>query len=121
MRRIASLTVALTALAAGPASANMCKAGPLSCATAMPMGGYCECTSRGDTQSGEVVAGSMSRRPTNSTAGGCGAHPNAARLPLRLTIPQGSACTRKGTVVPFTPGSRCPEDDRPLVGFGATS
>ena len=80
MRRISLPALALFAAAAlpgGPAMANMCQAGPLSCATAMPEGGYCECTARGTTESGTVVAGRQTRRPTNSTAGGCGARPDA--------------------------------------------
>lgn len=55
----------------------MCQAEKLSCATAMPVDGYCECTSRGQTESGTVVARPMSKRPTNATAGGCGTSPNA--------------------------------------------
>ncbi len=79
MRRTSILAIALLAGAAlygGPARANMCQAGPLSCATAMPEGGYCECTARGTTESGTVVA-RQSRRPANATAGGCGARPEA--------------------------------------------
>ncbi len=66
-------------LAAGsPAfAANMCRAENLSCATTMPVGGYCECTSHGVTKDGTVAA-SARGRADNSTAGGCGAHPNAA-------------------------------------------
>ena len=79
MRSIRNLTFALfaaTAFVGGPAYANMCQAGKLSCATAMPVDGYCECTSHGTTESGTSVA-KLSRMPSNSTAGGCGAHPNA--------------------------------------------
>ncbi len=80
MRCIPSLAVAVllaTAAMGGPAHANMCQAGPLTCATAMPEGGYCECTSRGATESGTAVARASARRSTNSTAGGCGVNPNA--------------------------------------------
>ncbi len=59
------------------AHANVCRAGGLTCATAMPVGGYCECTARGQTESGEVLGGPVSRRPANASAGGCGAHPDA--------------------------------------------
>ena len=79
MRRIpiAFALLAAAAVAGGPARANMCQAGPLTCATAMPVDGYCECTSRGTTESGSVVSRPVARRSTNSTAGGCGANPNA--------------------------------------------
>jgi hypothetical protein len=77
---IGGALLAATAFGGGPAfAANMCQAETLSCATTMPVGGYCECTSRGSTQSGTVVE-HLSRRqaePVNSTAGGCGAHPGA--------------------------------------------
>ena len=77
MRWVAGVLLVSAALASGPARANMCQAGPLTCGTAMPVGGYCECSARGDTQSGEVVSSPMRRRPVNSTAGGCGTTPNA--------------------------------------------
>ena len=79
MRYRAVLGVALlvASSAAGPAvAANMCQAENLTCATTMPVGGYCECTSRGQTQSGTVVARAQGRR-TNSAAGGCGTNPNS--------------------------------------------
>ena len=63
-------------LGGGIARANVCQAGPLMCSTAMPVGGYCECTARGATESGEVVTRAQSR-PANAKAGGCGAQPNA--------------------------------------------
>jgi len=70
--------LAATALGGGAASAaNICQAGPLTCATTMPIGGYCECTAHGDTQGGTVVSKPLRRGPVNSTAGGCGVHPNA--------------------------------------------
>ncbi len=73
---LACAALALAAFAAGPASANTCQAGKLSCATTMPVDGYCECTSHGTTQDGTVVS-TPTRRPANATAGGCGAHPQA--------------------------------------------
>ena len=73
VRRLAFASLAAAALVSGPARANTCQAGGLTCATTMPPGGYCECTARGATESGTVV----SRRGPNSTAGGCGAHPDA--------------------------------------------
>jgi hypothetical protein len=75
-----SLAIALTmaaAFAAAPARAATCQAGKLTCATTMPVGGYCECTKHGDTQGGTVVAKSTRHRPVDATAGGCGAHPDA--------------------------------------------
>ncbi len=63
---------------AGPAlAANTCEAPPLSCATTMPVGGYCQCTARGTTQDGTVVSKPAPGQRSNSTAGGCGAQPNA--------------------------------------------
>ena len=76
-RYLALAILAAASFAGGPARANTCRAGALTCATAMPVDGYCECTSRGNTESGTVVPGGMSRRPTNATAGGGGARPNA--------------------------------------------
>ena len=57
-------------------AANMCQAGKLSCATTMPVGGFCQCTSGGATESGTVTEDAAPARP-NSTAGGCGANPSA--------------------------------------------
>ncbi len=66
------------ALAGGAASAaNICQAGKLTCATNMPVGGYCECTGGGTTQDGTVVAKPAPHRKVNSTAGGCGVNPKA--------------------------------------------
>jgi hypothetical protein len=80
MRCIGYLTFALlaaVALPGGYAFANVCQAGKLTCGTTMPVGGYCECTAHGTTEGGTVISRPESRRPLNSTAGGCGAHPNA--------------------------------------------
>ena len=44
----------------------------------MPVGGYCECTSRGRTEDGTVAKAGARPGPANATAGGCGAQPNAA-------------------------------------------
>ena len=82
MKRAGLLIGALLAMAAldgGAAqAANMCSAGKLTCATRMPEGGYCECTSaNGQTEGGTVVASQPSpKQPVNATGGGCGA-PNA--------------------------------------------
>jgi hypothetical protein len=79
MRFLGYLVFALTtaiALNNGAALANTCQAENLTCPTTMPVGGYCECTSRGATQGGTVVERPAPRTRQNSTAGGCGAHPN---------------------------------------------
>ena len=78
MRHLAAAALIAMATFATPASAaNICRAAQLTCATTMPIGGYCECTARGNTESGTVEAKPMSRRPVNSSSGGCGATPNA--------------------------------------------
>ncbi len=80
MRRFAILVASALAIAAPltqAAAANMCKTETLSCATTMPIGGYCECTARGKTEDGTVADRPTQGRRTNATAGGCGAHPNA--------------------------------------------
>ncbi len=82
MRLIGYLACALTvnaALAIGPALAGTCQANGLTCATTMPPGGYCECTARGNTESGTVVTAPVRKSAaSNATAGGCGANPNNA-------------------------------------------
>ena len=80
MRSVGLLAAVLLvgAAAAAPSrAANMCQAASLSCATTMPVGGYCECTAHGKTESGTVGSAAPGRR-TNATAGGCGAQPNAS-------------------------------------------
>jgi hypothetical protein len=75
---LAAILFAAAALAAGPATAaNSCHAETLSCPTTMPVGGYCECTVHGVTQSGTVMSKPPAHHKTNATAGGCGAHPGA--------------------------------------------
>jgi len=81
MRHLLPLAFAVaTAIAFGSGgaafAANTCVAENLTCATTMPIDGYCECTSRGQTKGGTVVAKAPRGRQHNSTAGGCGAHPN---------------------------------------------
>ena len=73
----AAVSFMAPALLAPANAANLCSAPPLSCATTMPIGGYCECTSRGMTQDGTVVEAPVRGKRINSTAGGCGAQPNA--------------------------------------------
>jgi hypothetical protein len=70
--------LAATALTGGRALANVCQAdNNLWCATTMPVGGYCECSTHGQTSGGEVLARAPQGAKINSTAGGCGDHPNA--------------------------------------------
>lgn len=80
MRHTGYLVLALlagAAIPAAPAFANTCVAGKLSCATTMPVDGYCECTAHGQTEGGTVVSRVTGHRGANSAAGGCGDHPNA--------------------------------------------
>lgn len=78
MRKMGFLVAALIGIAAGQAeAAGICRAERLSCATNMPVGGYCECTARGTTESGTVMSRADTRKPVDSTAGGCGANPKA--------------------------------------------
>ena len=70
--------LAAALLGGGPASAaNVCHAETLTCGTTMPVGGYCECTAHGATQGGTVASKAAPKHKVNSTAGGCGAHPQA--------------------------------------------
>jgi hypothetical protein len=72
----AAVLIAATVLAGGQAHANTCRTDKLSCPTSMPVGGYCECTSRGTTEGGEVTA-PAAHEHYNSTTGGCGVNPGA--------------------------------------------
>ncbi len=75
---VCAVLLGATLLAGGAASAaNICQAGKLTCATTMPVGGFCECTAHGTTEDGTVVAKKAPQRKVNATAGGCGAHPDA--------------------------------------------
>ncbi len=68
----------LAAVSGGSAvAANICRAEKMTCATNMPIDGYCECTAHGATQGGTVVSGPRRDRPLNATSGGCGDHPGA--------------------------------------------
>jgi hypothetical protein len=77
VKRFGPVALALAGLlSAGPALANMCVAENLSCPTKMPVGGFCECTAHGQTKDGTVMEKAPAHK-SNSTAGGCGAQPNA--------------------------------------------
>jgi hypothetical protein len=79
LKHLAFGLLAVAALAGTPAlAANICQAEKMSCATTMPVDGYCECTSHGTTQGGTVVNHPVSRRPANATSGGCGTNPKDA-------------------------------------------
>jgi hypothetical protein len=71
--------LAVATIAGGAASAaNICRAGNLTCATTMPVDGYCECSAHGATQGGTVVSSKPApRHQVNATGAGCGAHPGA--------------------------------------------
>lgn len=80
MRSVARLTAALAAFAAlsgGAALANVCQTDHLTCATTMPVDGYCQCKARGAMEDGTVVLKAAPHQPVNSTAGGCGSEPHA--------------------------------------------
>lgn len=77
MRLVIYSAALLSLAAASPAFAiNACETQTLSCPTTMPVGGYCECTSRGRTEDGTVANRPPQGRRYNSTAGGCGTQPN---------------------------------------------
>lgn len=69
--------LAALSLPVGHALANTCEAGRLTCATTMPVGGYCQCAVHGQAQDGTVVQRAARHRTPNATAGGCGSQPNA--------------------------------------------
>jgi hypothetical protein len=80
MRLAITLGCAIFGLAAASSAAyavNICKTETMSCATTMPVGGYCECTSKGNTEGGSVTPKPAPHTKINATAGGCGVHPNA--------------------------------------------
>jgi hypothetical protein len=58
-------------------AANVCKAERLSCATTMPVGGFCQCTSKGTTEDGTVVSPGQTRGKLNASGAGCGADAKA--------------------------------------------
>jgi hypothetical protein len=76
-RKISTAVLAFAALAGGPAAANTCIAGKLICPTKMPVGGYCECTAKGATQSGTSAINPPPHHKTDATAGGCNTNPAA--------------------------------------------
>ena len=80
MRLIPYLSLAVLAtatIANAPVFAATCQTDHYTCATGMPIDGYCECSRHGNTEGGTVVARPAGHRMDNSTAGGCGDHPNS--------------------------------------------
>jgi len=69
------LVTAMT-VAGGQALANTCQADRLICPTTMPVGGFCQCSAHGTTMSGTVSVTAAPSEHYNSTAGGCGSHPD---------------------------------------------
>jgi hypothetical protein len=67
--------LAVAAFGGSASAANICRAENLTCATTMPIDGYCECRAHGATEGGTVVAQPVSHHKVNATGGGCGAHP----------------------------------------------
>jgi hypothetical protein len=79
MRSLSYLAVALltaTVLSSGPAFANTCQTDKLMCPTAMPVDGYCQCTSHGMTEDGTVIP-PTAHAHYNASTGGCGVNPHA--------------------------------------------
>ncbi len=75
---LVSVLLGAAVLGGGAASAaNICQAEKLSCATTMPVGGFCQCTAQGSTRDGTVVGAEAPGQSVNSTAGGCGTQPAA--------------------------------------------
>jgi hypothetical protein len=76
MRCTGFLTLLFLLVAGSPAFAAVCVAERLTCATTMPVDGYCQCRAHGRTEDGTVVARPPPHTPINSTAGGCGVEPH---------------------------------------------
>ena len=76
LRYLAAVLITAMPLAGGAALANTCRTDKLTCPTAMPVGGYCECTSRGTTEGGEVTP-PAAHEHYNAGTGGCGTNPSA--------------------------------------------
>lgn len=72
------VVLGVAAIGGGPASANTCQAGGMTCPTGMPLDGYCECTSHGVTKDGTVVRVS---RPSPRHTPDCRATPQAPGCP----------------------------------------
>ena len=75
--RAAAVIGCVLALSGGHALANICQTDHMSCATTMPVDGYCECRAKGTTEGGTVVEKRAPHSSINATSGGCGANPNS--------------------------------------------
>ena len=69
---IAAAAFAPAFVAGGASAANVCRTNTTTCATTMPIDGYCECTADGMSQGGTVVQGSAARPRSNAAAAGMG-------------------------------------------------
>ncbi len=77
-RLLAASLIAVSSLAAGPVfAANMCRTPHMTCATTMPVDGYCVCRAQGASEDGTVAPPGAPHGQVNGTAGGCGANPSA--------------------------------------------
>jgi hypothetical protein len=68
----AAVFVAGTLGGAPAFAANVCKAEHMSCATTMPVGGFCQCAAKGTTEDGTVVPPGQVRGKLNASGAGCG-------------------------------------------------
>ena len=76
--RYISCAVLAVALGGGAASAaNICQTEKLTCATTMPVGGFCQCMAHGVTEDGSVGPVPPPGEHVNAASGGCGAEPTA--------------------------------------------
>jgi hypothetical protein len=73
----AATLLTIVALGGGQARANTCQTDKLTCPTAMPVDGYCECRSHGEMEGGTVVKTPPPHVHYNATPGGCGVNPAA--------------------------------------------
>jgi hypothetical protein len=64
-------------LAAGSASANVCRTNSMTCPTNMPEGGYCQCAQGASTEEGTVFLNAAANHKPNGKTAGCGQMPNA--------------------------------------------
>jgi len=72
-----TLILAATLAARTASATNICQAEKLTCATTMPVGGFCECTAHGVTKDGTVIPKPAHHAPINSSGAGCGAQPGS--------------------------------------------
>ncbi|HUN42672.1 MAG TPA: hypothetical protein VMU81_20445 [Acetobacteraceae bacterium] len=73
----AAVFAAVVMLSGGAALANVCQTDHMMCGTTMPIDGYCECHTHGNSEGGTVVSKLPPHSRMNATAGGCGTNPNS--------------------------------------------